>query len=105
MSKKPKIDNEINLTLPSKNVKVSVFENNDEKIPYGLSINIADVFILKFAKVVNSKNGMFISYPSYEIKNGRRLGEYNSFYYIMDNSFKEELIEKVKKQNEEIEEK
>lgn len=55
------------------------------------TVTFDDIFVVSGIKILEGRNGLFISFPSYETKNG----EYKDICFPIDGGFREELQEVV----------
>ena len=76
------------------NFKVNVYPVEHETLRANVSINIDDVIVINDFKLVEGKNGMFISSPSRAYKDGRET-KYKDVAYFLDQDVKDELLEQI----------
>ena len=76
------------------NFKVNVYPVEHKTLKANVSINIDDVLVINDFKLVEGKNGMFISKPSREYKDGRET-KYRDVAYFLDQEVEAELLDQV----------
>ncbi len=67
--------------------EVSVRPVNDERLRAYVSITIEDALVIKDIKIVEGKNGLFVSMPSRRNKSGK----YQDIAHPINTSFRKEL--------------
>jgi len=76
-------------------ITAKVFKNNGEgSIKAGASITIEDAFVVTGLKVIDSKNGLFVSMPNYKTKNG----EYKDSCFPLSKELRTQIQETVLKE-------
>lgn len=76
------------------NFKVNVYPVEHETLRANVSINIDDVIVINDFKLVEGKNGLFLSSPSRAYKDGRET-KYKDVAYFLDQDVKDELLDQI----------